>query len=180
MPAPKYDWKRIEAEVLRNEFSFDYDAIADKYDIPRQLIYNRACQHKWRERHREFLIELKKQRDRDRIAEISQTYSKLDNAALKILEGLLRQVSLHLIDAQKESRKIEPEQIGRLTTSFRQLMDVLKSSKGDTAVALTQLVNNGIMPPDLVPQILGILEQNDINTSEQLTTAFQGRVFLPD
>lgn len=180
MPAPKYDWVRIEEEATRTEGKIPYDYLAEKYNVPKDNLYKRAYEYNWNERHEKFLRDLAEQRDRDRIAAISETYNKLDKFGLKVLEGLFRHITLNIHEADQRQEKLQPEELGKLTTSYRQLMSVLKDSKGDTAIALNHLIDTGIIPPDFVPQISGVLEDGDSHTAERLTAIFRGRVFLPD
>jgi len=175
MPQPKYNWVRIEAEVLRSESPIDYKVIEDKYGVPRELIYQRAYRYNWKERHAEFLFELNRCRDREKIATLMSTYSKLDSAILKIAEALLQQIQLLLLEAQS-SKPMRPREVKYLIDGIARLTDMLETHRGDTANSLKDLMLDGIIPEDIVPQILDIVDHNSESLSLELSKAFTGRI----
>ena len=176
MPRPrKYNWERIEAEVLRSESPIDYKAIEAKYGISREQLHQRAFHHKWKQRHTEFLSELNRRRDRQKLDMLVSTYSKLDNAILRIAEALLQQIQELLIDAQN-NEPMRPRDVKYLIDGIARLTDMLNTHRGDSANALKELMLDGIIPGEIVPQILDILERNDESLTIELNKAFLGRI----
>jgi len=176
MPQPrKYDWDLIESEVLRCESPLDYKVIEEKYGVPRKQLYQRAYNYKWKERHEEFLLQLNRRRDREKIDQLMSTYSKLDGAILRIAEALLQQIQRILVNAQN-SEPMRTHEVKNLVESTARLTDMLETHRGDTANALKELIVDGIIPGDIVPQILDIMERSNESLSIELSKAFTGRI----
>ena len=67
-------------------------------------------------------------------------------------------------------------EVKNLVESTARLTDMLETHRGDTANALKELIVDGIIPSDIVPQILDIMERSNESLSIELNKAFTGRI----
>ena len=182
MPArQKYPWAEIEADIFSDNRPLDYKEIARKWNIPLDRVRTRSNRERWKERKQGVQLLVREERKKNvRENCLGQVFG-IDMVSLDVAEALLTEVSSRLEDTRRRRERGEESglrcsdlvALGRVATMASELA---RYHHGDLGTALNTLVEAGIIPEKIVPQILFALDESETNLSESLKRAFFGRI----
>lgn len=184
MVAPrKYPWSEVEAQIFSDDRPLDYQEISQKWNIPVDRVRARANRDGWREKKQSVQSLVAKERKKNIHENCLDKVFRADVATLNIAEMLLSEVEGRLTDARIrrergddfEMRASDILSLARTTAAAAELN---RYHHGDIGIALNTLIECGILPEDLLPQVLMAIEESEVRLAETLKMAFQGR--LPD
>lgn len=181
MPAhQKYSWKKIEDDIFSDDRPLDYKEVSEKWNVPVYLVKRRSKRLGWEERKQSINALVDDERRKNILENNLDRVTRIDRAVLALSEALLADAS-RSFKILTEINKTE-----NVPTSANQLIgygraasiaaDLARYHHGDLGVALNTLVEAGIIPEDVTPQVLITIEESEINLSRELQKVFSGRV----
>ena len=169
----KRPWLEIERIVLNREQPLDLKAIAEEFHVPYGQVKNRASKHHWSERHEFFLRKLHKQQQQWRLKKAMSDYKRFDEGVLKLSEAILHQIQQHLKIAQEQGKPMKVNELRSLADAVGKVNDIERTRRGDTASALRQLIEQGVLPGSLATTIIGIIDEQDAKMQSEFSEIFR-------
>lgn len=184
MPARrKYPWDEIEAEIFTDDRPLNYKEIAQKWSIPIDRVRARSNREKWKEKKQSAQSLVVEERKKNIHENCLEKVFRADIATLNIAEMLLNEIAARLINVQKrrewdEDSVLRASDLLSLARTTEIAVGLGRYHHGDLGMALNVLIDGGILPREILPQVLMAVEESEVKLEETLRKAFQGR--LPD
>lgn len=182
MPArQKYPWAEIEAEIFSDNRPLNYKEIARKWNVPLDRVRTRSNRQGWKERKEAVGSLVREERTENIRQNCLAQVKRIDRMSLNIVERLLAEVNSRLEESRKRRERGEESglrcsdliALGKVVTIS---LEMGKYRHGDIGHALDVLVEAGIVPEEIQPQIVVAIDQMEMALSEHLKKAFSGRI----
>lgn len=178
----KYPWDEIEAEVFADDRPVDYKQISQKWNIPIDRVRVRSTRKGWNQKKEGVQALVREERKQNIQQTCLDKVFRADVAILEISEMLLGEVASRLTEARERRNRGEDSDL-RATDLLSLARSTAVAAElgrgyhhGDVGMALSVLVDGGILPQEIVPQTLTAIEESEKKLAVALKKAFQGRI----
>ena len=163
MAKKNQNWKAIEIEYLHSPEKLSLKDIADKYGVNYGTLTNRAARENWRQMRENLESKIAFQNHQEMLSQRQQFVSGINRCA-----GLLLQ-QIEVICGRSEG--LSSREIAAIASSLKQLKEI--NSDSDLGKSLANLIDNGVIPPNLYPQILETLDNQETQLLNKMGNIFR-------